>query len=63
MEQPSKVLITLSKVKEFFKERGLRTSSESLEALNGEVKKLCLKAGDKALADNLKTIKRSHIES
>ena len=63
LEQSSKVLITLSKVKEFFKERGLRTSAESLEALNAEVKKFCLKAGDKALADKLKTVKRSHIES
>lgn len=56
-------LINLSKVRAFFKERGLKTSPEALLALDEEVKKLCLKAGDKVLADKLKIVKRPHVES
>lgn len=56
-------LVVSSKVKAFFKEKGLKTSPEAIKALDEEVKKLCLKAGDKVLADKLKTVKRSHIES
>ena len=56
-------LINLSKVKAFFKERGLKTSPEALVALDEEVKKFCLKAGDKVLADKLKIVRRSHIEN
>lgn len=57
------LLVKASRVKAFLKERGLRTSQEALNTLNEEVKKLCLKAGDKTLADKLKTVKSSHLET
>ena len=54
-------LINLSQVKTFFKKRGLRISPKALSALDEEIQKICLRAGDKVLADRRKTVKKSHI--
>ena len=54
-------LINLSQVKAFLKQRGLRISPKALTALDEEVQKICLRAGDKVLADRRKTVKKSHI--
>ena len=59
--QKQAALINLSQVKAFFKARGLRVSPKALTALDEEVQKICLRAGDKVLVDRRKTVKKLHI--
>ena len=54
-------LIIVKKTKDLFKERGLKTSAEAMEALNKQFENLCHKAADKVVADKLKTVKASHV--
>ena len=55
-------IIIARQVRALFKARGLKTSRCALQAINREVLKLCLHARDKALADQMKTVKGAHIE-
>lgn len=54
-------LVVTKKVKDLFKEKGLKTSQEAVDAINQELKKFCLKAADKVIADKLKTVKAHHV--
>ena len=54
-------LVVTKKVKDLFKEKGLKTSQEAVDAVNQQLKNLCLSAADKVLADKLKTVKAAHI--
>ena len=54
-------LVVTKKVKDLFKEKGLKTSQEAVDAVNQQLKNLCLSAADKVLADKLKTVKASHV--
>ena len=54
-------LIIVKKTKDLFKERGLKTSAEAMEALNKQFEKLCHKAADHVVANKLKTVKASHV--
>ena len=54
-------LVIVKKTKDLFKERGLKTSSEAVEALNKQFEKLCYKAADNVEASKLKTVKAAHI--
>ena len=54
-------LVIVKKTKDLFKERGLKTSSEAIEALNKEFEKICHKAADNVVADKLKTVKATHV--
>ena len=54
-------LVVTKKVKDLFKERGLKTSQEAVDAINQELKKLCLASADKVVSDKLKTVKAHHI--
>ena len=54
-------LVIVKKTKDLFKERGLKTSSEAIDALNVQFEKLCQKAADNVIADKLKTVKANHI--
>lgn len=56
-------LIIVKKTKDLFKERGLKTSAEAMEALNKQFEKLCHKAADNVVADKLKTVKANHVPS
>ena len=53
--------IVMRQVKNLFKAKGLRTSQEAIDALSGEMEKLCLAAADKAIASKMKTVKKAHI--
>ena len=55
------MLIVSKKVKELLKQQGLRCSDEGLKAIDEELKKICLKAGDNVLADGLKTLRPAHV--
>lgn len=48
-------------IRALFKKRGIKISSSAFSAIDREIEKLCLKAADKVLADNLKVVKESHI--
>ncbi|MDD5417423.1 MAG: hypothetical protein PHW96_00865 [Candidatus Nanoarchaeia archaeon] len=52
-------LIVKSKVKEYLKKKGKRTSLEAIEALNREVLLLCDKAAKRA--KDVGTIKERHV--
>ena len=54
-------LVVTKKIKDLFKERGLKTSQEAVDTINQELRKLCLAAADKVIADKLKTVKSPHI--
>ena len=54
-------LVVTKKVKDLFKEKGLKTSQEAVDAINQELKKLCLVAADRVVSDKLKTVKAHHI--
>ncbi len=54
-------LVIVKKTKDLFKEKGLKTSSEAIDALNVQFKKLCQKAADNVIADKLKTVKANHV--
>ena len=54
-------LIIVKKTKDLFKERGLKTSAEAMEALNKQFEQLCHKAADNVVADRLKTVKANHV--
>ena len=54
-------LVVTKKVKDLFKERGLKTSQEAVDAINQELKKLCLASADRVVSDKLKTVKAHHI--
>ena len=54
-------LVVTKKIKDLFKERGIKTSQSAIEAINREVKKLCLKSADNVLADQLKIAKANHV--
>ena len=55
------MLINSSKVKEFLKNKGIRCSGDLYIALNEEVKKICLKTSDNAVAKQMKTAKATHV--
>ena len=54
-------LVVTKKVKDLFKTKNLKTSQEAVEALAKQVEKLCLKAADRVIASNLKTVKANHV--
>ena len=54
-------LVIVKKTKDLFKDRGLKTSAEAIDALNKEFAKLCSKAADNVINDKLKTVKAGHI--
>lgn len=54
-------LVIVKKTKDLFKERGLKTSSEAVEALSAQFEKLCHKTADNVIADKLKTVKAAHV--
>ena len=54
-------LVIVKKTKDLFKDRGLKTSAEAIDALNKQFEKLCQKAADNVIADKLKTVKAAHI--
>ena len=54
-------LVIVKKTKDLFKERGLKTSAEAIDALSKEFEKICHKAADNVLADKLKTVKAAHV--
>lgn len=54
-------LVIVKKVKDLFKEKGLKTSGEAIEVINQELRKLCLKAADQVIEDKLKTVKGVHV--
>ena len=54
-------LVIVKKTKDIFKSRGLKTSSEAIDALNKQFEKLCQKTADNVVADKLKTVKGVHI--
>lgn len=54
-------LVIVKKTKDLFKERGLKTSSEAIDALSKEFEKICQKAADNVIADKLKTVKAVHV--
>ena len=56
--------LTVAKnIRDLFKKKGIKTSQEAITSLDKEVEKLCLKAVDCVLADNLKIVKAGHIPS
>ena len=55
------MLIISKKVKQFLKTKGVRLSEGTLQAIDQEVKKLCLKTADNVLADKLKTARPLHV--
>ncbi|MBC6414812.1 MAG: hypothetical protein GDA46_00230 [Bdellovibrionales bacterium] len=55
------MLITTKKVKQLFKEKGVRVSSKTFEVLSKEFEKLCLKTVDNVFSDKLKTARPSHV--
>ncbi|MGI9549046.1 MAG: histone-like protein [Bdellovibrionales bacterium] len=58
-------LLVTKKIKDIFKEKGLRTSDEAISTLNRELEKVCMKvcaqAAERVVADKLKTVKASHV--
>lgn len=54
-------LVTIRSIKTFFKEKNMKTSASAVQAINKEIEKLCLKAADQVLADNLKVVQGHHI--
>ena len=58
-------LIVAKKIKDIFKEKGLRTSDEAIDAVNRELEKVCMRlcaqAADQVVADKLKTVKATHV--
>ena len=50
-------------IKNLFKTKGIKTSETALSAIDKEIEKICLKAADNVLADNLKVVKANHIPS
>lgn len=56
-------LIITKKTKDLFKERGLQTSAEAIDALNVEFAKLCQATADNVVANKLKTVKATHVPS
>lgn len=58
-------LVVAKKIKDIFKEKGLRTSEAAVVAVNKELEKVCMRlcdqAADKVVADKLKTVKPGHI--
>ena len=53
--------IVTKKTKDLFKARGLKTSAESIKALNTEFERLCQKTADIVVNQNLKTVKPAHV--
>jgi len=51
------ILVVVSKVKEYVKEKGLQTSETSVEALSDAVKELLDKAAERAKDNGRQTIK------
>ena len=54
-------LVVTKKIKDLFKQKGIKTSQAAIEAIDKEVEKLCLKSVDNVLADQLKIAKANHI--
>ena len=54
-------LVVTKNIKSLFKESGIKTSQLAIDALNEEIKKLCLKAVDNVVADKLKIVKANHV--
>jgi len=58
-------LVIAKKIKDIFKEKGLRTSDEAVAAVNKELEKVCMRicnqTADQVVADKLKTVKASHV--
>lgn len=54
-------LVVTKKIKNLFKEKGLKTSQEAVDALDKELRKVCLKAADEAIAGKRKTVKGAHV--
>ena len=56
-------LLVVKKVKDVFKSRSIKVSQGSLDSLNKELEKLCLKTADNVMADKLKVAKPNHVPS
>ena len=56
-ENMTEVLVVVSKVKEYLKEKGVQTSETAIDALSGEVKQLLDKAAKRAQSNNRQTVK------
>lgn len=54
-------LVVTKNIKDLFKQKGLKTSQQAIDAINKEIEKLCLKATDNVVADKLKIVKANHI--
>lgn len=54
-------LVVIKNIKDLFKQKGIKTSQQAIDAINKEVEKLCLKAGDRVVAEKLKIVKAGHI--
>ncbi|MCY4321167.1 MAG: hypothetical protein OXC37_02000 [Bdellovibrionaceae bacterium] len=56
-------LIVIKKIKDVFKSKGIKVSQSTLDSLNKELEKLCLKTADNVVADKLKVAKSNHVPS
>ena len=55
------MLINSKKVKGLLKTKGVRSSTDALNAINEELKKICLKTTDNVLSKKVKTAKPEHV--
>ena len=56
-------LLVIKKIKDVFKGKGIKVSQGTLDSLNKELEKLCLKTADNVAADKLKVAKSNHVPS
>ena len=54
-------LVIAKAVRDFFKNKQIKTSDSAVKALSSEVEKLCLKACDNVKASKAKIVKDSHV--
>jgi len=54
-------LVVIKNIKDLFRQKGIKTSQQAIDAINKEVAKLCLKAADRVTAEKLKIVKAGHI--
>ena len=55
------MLVVVKNLKNFLKQKKLRCSDKAIKSIEEELKKICLKASDNAVADGLKTVRPAHI--
>ena len=56
-------LLVVKKVRDVFKNKGIKVSQSAIDSLNQELEKLCLKTADNVSADKLKVAKSNHVPS